>query len=251
MAPASKPILAKAIAPTCAIAFVCFACLASILYVSEGNSSLKADNHWQKLDQEETAYADIKTIIARKKLEGRPQEAILTEEIKPRARLLASIYRQQGKQAEAAEIYRLLWLSSGNSPSFGSDARELASLYTDMAAFPSAVESYKKILQYDRDRLPPSDPGIARDLNNLGQCYYTAGCGTLDPKLRRQYFVWAKEQFGFAQNIAAHLSSPERDKVDQSIIQLNQALATMDLDNTQSVKNMEQSAMMTFGDKGR
>jgi len=238
-------MLARAGVPTCAIVLVCLACLGSTLYVSDANLSLKQDNHWQKLQQEESLYSDIKSIVASKTAKVLPVEA------QARARELASIYRQEGKQEEAAALYRMLWDSDGNKPSFIPDALELASIYTDMGGFASAVETDQKILRYDRDRLPPSDPAIARDINNLGQCYYTAGCGTADPKLRKQYFVWAKEEYAAAQKLTGNIGSSERNKVDQKIIQLNQALVNMDLDNAQSGKSMEQSAMMTFGDRGR
>jgi hypothetical protein len=122
-----------------------------------------------------------------------------------------------------------------------------------MGAFTSAVESYKKILQYDRERLPLSDPAIARDLNNLGQCYYTAACGTADKKLREQYLLWSKEQLALAQKAAAanDTTNSVRNRVDRSVIQLNQTLVQKDLGSTQATQNMEQSAMMTFADRGR
>ena len=193
--------------------------MGSILYVSEGNSALKEKNHWQNLDQEESKYADLKTRVLDKHVQNIAAEDLV------RARELASIYRQQGKQEDAALIYRKLWVTQANLPSFTSDGRELAALYTDMGSYASAVESYQKLLQYDRAQLPASDPAITRDLNNLGQCYYTAGCGTTDNKTRRQYFIWAREQFALAAKTHDVKALSGKDKVDQSIIELNAALA--------------------------
>ncbi|MBS1993293.1 MAG: hypothetical protein JSS86_16495 [Cyanobacteria bacterium SZAS LIN-2] len=212
-----------ALGPSAAAAFICAVCLVSILYVNSANDNLKENNRWQTLTREEGAYPDIKQHMAAK------NPAPLTGTTGQRARELASIYRQEGKQEEAAAIYRLLWLSAppGYSRDFAADARDLASLYTDMGAFSSAVASYQKILQYDQNWLPANDPRIACDLNNLGQCYYTAGCAAAEPGLRRKYLTWAGEQFAAAQKLAPKDASASRE-----IIKLNRALLALDMEKS-------------------
>jgi tetratricopeptide (TPR) repeat protein len=226
MAIVTRPTLVKAIAPIGAVAFICLGCLGSILYVNESNPALIEDNHWLKLDQSESQYADVIKFFA----DGK--DHVIPPNMRQKARELATIYREQDKQDKAASIYRMLWVSTADSPEFAEDARALASIYTDMGAFPSAVESYQKILQYDRGRLAPTDPGLARDLNNLGQCYYTAACAANDAKVRHQYFVWAKEQFESARNSGGQSTSTERGRFDRLIIELNQKLVDSDLGHT-------------------
>lgn|GEM_PF-748034 len=247
---ARETYLSKAIAPVVVLAFITFACLASLLYVNEGNNTLKENNRWQVLAQEESRYVDIQVLMSK-----RPKT--LPQSLWIRSRELASRYRETDRQDKAADIYLALWLSqcgSGTpdktgasySPSFVADARELAGLYTDMAAFSSAIESYQKILQYDQTRLSSDDPAIACDLNNLGQCYYTAGCAEANKPLRQKYFSWAKEQFSASQRLGGRTS-----ELDKKVLRMNQELLVADLNGFPLRQNMEQSSIVPIGDRGR
>ncbi|MBU6454580.1 MAG: hypothetical protein KGS72_22615 [Cyanobacteria bacterium REEB67] len=185
-----------------------FACLGSLLYVNDANPPLKVKNHWQSLDEQESGYADIKAQVAallkvaENKLDGK---SIKSPSAKKRARELALIYRQQGKQEKAAEIYRLLWLSAGAK--FNTeDGLALAATYTDMGGFDSAILSYQKILTYDQSstdiEAKVRQALVARDLNNLGQCYYTVACATAQSDTRKKYLRWARDQFIAAAKLA-------------------------------------------------
>jgi tetratricopeptide (TPR) repeat protein len=207
-----------------ALALGSFTCLGSLLYVSDANAPLKGSNHWQMLDAQESRYGDVQRQISGllKLPEAQINGSIFKAGEKKRARELALIYRQQGKQEKAAEIYRLLWLSADKG--FNTeDGLALAATYTDMGGFPSAILSYQKILAYDQtsaDIDPRSRNAlVARDLNNLGQCYYTVACATARGDTRKKYLHWAKEQF----IAAAKLTSAERESA-----LINQNLAGVD-----------------------
>ena len=173
----------------------------------------------------------------------------MPEALRPRARLLANLYRQQGKQAEAATIYRILWVAAGDKFNV-TDGRELAAIYTDMGGSASAIESYQKIISYDRSTA--NQASVATDLNNLGQCYYITACTAADPQQRKQYLLASQEQYRAATEI---IDSIRREKLattkgaqlllqaDQKIIQLNSALTGTELDGSVTAAlNMKQSS---------
>ena len=181
---------------------VSVASISSVLAVSERcNSGLP--NHFQTLESNsnDSKFDAVKAAVKKQQLQP---------ELLPKARELANIYRQLGKQQEAAKICRILWLTSKEPEQFVKDALELASLYSDMTAFTYAIESYKKILEYDRLRFSPNHPAIARDLNNLAVCYRCYGVSLTDPEKRKvnldiaaMYLAEAAKMGSASQNVVA------------------------------------------------
>jgi tetratricopeptide (TPR) repeat protein len=190
-------------------------CIFSYMAVSEKR---EISNHWQAIDAvaSEPRFALVKAAVLKKHLDS---------EMLPPARELASLYRQQGKQEEAAKIYRLLWLAPQDPEGFVGDALELASLYSDMSAFPYAIESYKKILEFDRLRLKPDSPGIVRDLNNLGVCYRCYAVSSSEPSQRQLNLDLASAQLSEAARIC---SASQTLADDQLIVSTNLNVVSQD-----------------------
>lgn len=185
--------------------FIAAACTASLLAVqAPHNGAVK--NHWQELDRAEAGFTNLKSELAG----GLPAAK------RQQARQLAAIYRQKGKQAEAAAIYRLLWNQPDEPAQFVRDGRELAAIYLEMAAFSSAIESYQKILAYDQSRLSNDDHEIALDLNNLGLCYFVAGSCSPVKDNAEQYFSMAGRCFDDADSIAQRRSNSALPRVSAS-----------------------------------
>ncbi|MBP9810842.1 hypothetical protein KBF38_21240 [bacterium] len=196
---------------------VSVACTSSLVAVSEKKGF---SNHWQSLSAvaSESRFDKIKAAVSKQHLDS----GELLE-----ARELASLYRQQGKQEEAAKIYRLLWLAPQEPESFVKDALELASLYSDMSAFPYAIESYKKILEFDRLRLKNDQRDIVRDLNNLGVCYRCYAVSSSEPRKIQTNFELAAACLAEA----AKICSTNKSLVDeQLIISTNQNVVAQDRD---------------------
>lgn len=203
------------------IAYLVFAiaisvtCTFSLLSVSEKNGF---SNHWQTIGAvaSESRFDKVKAAVSKQHLDSGEL---------PAARELASLYRQQGKQEEAAKIYRLLWLAPQEPENFVRDALELASLYSDMSAFPYAIESYKKILDFDRLRLKNDHRDIVRDLNNLGVCYRCYAVSSSEPSKRQMNFELAATHLSEAARIC---SSNQSLVDDQVIISTNQSVVAQD-----------------------
>lgn len=203
------------------IAYLVFAiaisvtCTFSLLSVSEKNGF---SNHWQTIGAaaSELRFDKVKAAVSKQHLDSGEL---------PAARELASLYRQQGKQEEAAKIYRLLWLAPQEPENFVRDALELASLYSDMSAFPYAIESYKKILDFDRLRLKNDHRDIVRDLNNLGVCYRCYAVSSSEPSKRQMNFELAATHLSEAARIC---SSNQSLVDDQVIISTNQSVVAQD-----------------------
>lgn len=178
---------------------VSLACIASVLAVSEKGQG-EPLNHWQALSRTaaEPHFDNVKSALAKQHF-----DIVML----PSARELASIYRQLGKQEEAAKIYRILWLVPQEPDSFVKDALELASLYSDMTAFQYAIESYKKILDFDRKRLTANHPDIVRDLNNLGVCYRCYAVSCSDAQTRHANLKLAELQLSEAAKICSESRS--------------------------------------------
>lgn len=191
--------------------FIAAACTASLLAVQtpDGASDRSVKNHWQELEKAEAGFDALKAELAGGRLPGAKRQE---------ARHLAAIYRQEGKLAEAAAIYRLLWNEPDPPAQFVRDGRELAAIYLEMAAFPSAIESYQKILAYDRSRLAGDDHEIALDLNNLGLCYFVAGSCSPVKDNAAQYFSMAGHCFDDADSIAQRRSNSALPRVSASRI---------------------------------
>lgn len=210
--------------PLLAIALIALGCLGSLLYVSDGNAALKEENHWLKLQALETKYTDVRSAVAK---------GSVTAELRERARALANIYRQNGKEAKAAEIYRLLWLNQDKSKISVPDGLELASIYSDMGAFSSAVDCYETILKQDIADLQSTDPLLVRDYNNLAQCCYLSSCANANAETRKR---WLKTSIDNAQlaatlNKSANYSTELRRREVSSVIEQNLALSRSDLSN--------------------
>ena len=95
-----------------------------------------------------------------------------------------------------------------------------------MSAFPYAIESYKKILEFDRLRLKPDDPAIIRDLNNLGVCYRCYAVSSSEPSKRQINLELAATQLGEA----AKIVTGSQDLLDdRMIISTNQNVVAQDL----------------------
>ncbi|MDP3510511.1 MAG: hypothetical protein Q8T09_21255 [Candidatus Melainabacteria bacterium] len=190
-------------------------CTYSFLAVSEKTG---LSNYWQSLSAvaSESRFDKIKAAVSKQHLDsGKLLEA----------RELASLYRQQGKQEEAAKIYRLLWLTPQEPENFVKDALELASLYSDMSAFPYAIESYKKILEFDRLRLKRGHRDIVRDLNNLGLCYRCYAVSSSETSKRQANFELAAAYLADA----AEICSANQSLIDnQVIISTNQSAVVQD-----------------------
>jgi hypothetical protein len=119
----------------------------------------------------------------------------------------------------------LLWLAPQEPENFVRDALELASLYSDMSAFPYAIESYKKILDFDRLRLKNDHRDIVRDLNNLGVCYRCYAVSSSEPSKRQMNFELAAAHLSEAAKIC---SSNQSLVDDQVIISTNQNVVAQD-----------------------
>lgn len=171
------------------LSFMALACTVSIASVREPKNAV---DYWQSLSAKESGYSALAAEIDRGKLDPAKHE---------QARQLARIYRQEGKQEEAAKIFRLLWTEHVSPDQFVSDGRELGAIYLDMSAFSSSIESYQKILDYDRGRLQAGDRNIALDLNNLGICYLTAGSCSVNKEYASRYYQLAGRCFAEAQGI--------------------------------------------------
>ena len=203
------------------IAYLVFAiaiwvsCSFCLLSVREKNGF---SNHWQTIGAvaSESRFDKVKAAVSKQHLDSGEL---------PTARELASLYRQQGKQEEAAKIYRLLWLAPQEPENFVRDALELASLYSDMSAFPYAIESYKKILDFDRLRLKNDHRDIVRDLNNLGVCYRCYAVSSSEPSKRQMNFELAAAHLSEAAKIC---SSNQSLVDDQVIISTNQNVVAQD-----------------------
>jgi tetratricopeptide (TPR) repeat protein len=190
-------------------------CTYSLLAVSEKEGF---SNYWQSLSAiaAESRFDRIKAAVSKQHLDS----GELLD-----ARELASLYRQQGKQEEAAKIYRLLWLAPQEPESFVKDALELASLYSDMSAFPYAIESYKKVLEFDRLRLKRGHRDIVRDLNNLGLCYRCYAVSSSETRKRQANFELAAAYLAEAAEICSGKQSLVDDQV---IISTNQNVVVQD-----------------------
>ena len=189
--------------------------LGSMTYVAQSNSTLNKPNYWQSLEEE----------IAR-------LQASAPDDLRDRrtARKLAALLRQNNEQDKAAEILRDLWLKPAEPEEFVVDALELASIYTEMGAFDSAIESYEKILDFDRSRLNSKDPQLVRDYTNLAQCYYITACASGDQKKRSNYLEKARLTYETASHKLALTdfeSAATKEQVKATIAE-NLALIAMD-----------------------
>ncbi|MFA6207874.1 MAG: hypothetical protein WCT03_25325 [Candidatus Obscuribacterales bacterium] len=212
------------IAKLCFAIAVSLACIASVLVVSEKGQG-EPLNHWQALARTaaEPRFDSIKSALAKQHFDT---------EMLPAARELGSIYRQLGKQEEAAKIYRVLWLVPQQPDNFVRDALELASLYSDMTAFPYAIDSYKKILEFDRKRLTTNHPDIVRDLNNLGVCYRCYAVSSSDVQKRQDNLKLAELHLSEAAKIGSKSRSfsteQETVSVNKKVISINQKVISHD-----------------------
>ncbi len=201
---------------------VSVASISSVLAVSERNKSA-LPNHWQELELKagDAKFNLVKAAVKKQQIEP---------DLLPAARELATIYRQLGKQQDAAKIYRILWLAKQEPKRFVEDALELASLYSEMSAFTYAIESYQKILEFDRLRFPANDPTIARDLNNLAVCYRCYGISLTDPKKRKYNLDLAAVNFAAAAKIGtdSQLVSTKVVLDQPNIVSSNQAVLAHD-----------------------
>ncbi|HNM50411.1 MAG TPA: hypothetical protein PKN86_11925 [Candidatus Obscuribacter sp.] len=189
--------------------------LASMTFVAQSNSALNEPNYWQSLEGE----------IGRLK-----ESASTVNQDRRAARKLAALLRQNNEQDKAAEILRALWLKPAQPEEFVVDALELASLYTEMGAFDSAIESYEKILDFDRGRLKSKDPQLVRDYTNLAQCYYIKACACGDPQERSSYLEKARLTYITAKDklALADFENAARKEQVRATIAENLALIAMD-----------------------
>lgn len=208
------------IAKLCFAIAVSLACIVSVLAVSEKGHG-EPLNHWQTLARTaaEPRFDSIKSALAKQHFDT---------EMLPAARELASIYRQLGKQEEAAKIYRVLWLAPQQPDSFVRDALELASLYSDMTAFPYAIDSYKKILEFDRKRFTTNHPDIVRDLNNLGVCYRCYAVSSSDAQKRQDNLKLAELYLSEAAKIGKISSESRSSSSEQEAVAVNKKVISHD-----------------------
>jgi tetratricopeptide (TPR) repeat protein len=127
--------------------------------------------------------------------------------------------------AGAAKIYQdqlaATWgLKQGEHNEKWADAsRRLAGAYRDLDQQGAALVCYKSVLEHDQKYLPPQDPRIARDLNNMGLMHYLIGMGkavaadrTIEFKKAKDYLLQAlaineKNNQGNSGKAAATLSN--------------------------------------------
>lgn len=190
--------------------------LGSMVYVNEANTALKETNHWQNLEGEKLSLA---ALYAQGKLD------------RVGKRRLAAAYRQDGELDKSAELLRKLWIEPASAEDFSKDAQELASLYSEMGAFDSALESYRSILDFDKARLSRADAQIGRDLTNLAACHYLKACCQSEPLARRKELQQSLKLYGDARRTIAAVDTISLEKRKQmlEVIDGNMQLARLDL----------------------
>jgi len=176
-------------------ALIILACTASVIAVSEKNQGER--NYWALTNYEDRQFADVKAALAK---------GGLSQSMWPRARQLAVVYRQQNKMAEAANIYRILWPLEKNPDDFIALALDLASVYSDMGGFASALPIYKEVFAYDK-RLGKDNSVIARDYNNLAVCYRAMASTSADPAVRTENLLLAERESNLALSTAGGASN--------------------------------------------
>jgi hypothetical protein len=173
---------------------VCLAAIASILAVSEKKE--QRTNHWQSLKRQiaESRFDSVKRALAANRLNA---------ELAPQARLLAVLYREDGRSSEAAEIHRQLWLLPQTRELFVDNGLALASIYVDTYAFAHAADVYTTLLIYDTSLHGADSMVVARDYNNLGTCYMAWATASTDDVERQERLDQAASLLDTAREIAS------------------------------------------------
>lgn len=206
----------KAISLLLAALALSAAVLASMTFVNEANDTLRESNHWQNLEREKLSLGSL---YAQGKLDREGK------------RRLAAVYRQEGELDKSAALLRALWIEPASAEQFNKDAQELASLYSEMGAFDSALESYRSILAFNKRRLSLTDAQIGRDLTNLAVCQYLKACCESEPLARRKELQKSLCLYADARRsiVSADNLSAGRRKQMIELIDDNMKLARLDL----------------------
>ncbi|MBN8662919.1 MAG: hypothetical protein J0M35_21310 [Candidatus Obscuribacter phosphatis] len=192
------------------------AVLASMTFVNESNDALRESNHWQHLESEKLSLGSL---YAQGKLDRTGK------------RRLAAVYRQDGELDKSVALLRALWIEPASVEDFNKDAHELASLYSEMGAFDSALESYRSILAFNKKRLSFGDAQIGRDLSNLAVCQYLKACCQSEPLARRKELQKSLSLYLDARRfiVSADNLTAESRKQMLEVIDDNMKLARLDL----------------------
>jgi hypothetical protein len=111
----------------------------------------------------------------------------------------ASALTSQQRFNEAAQVYQdqlaLTWglVNNAYNQKWADASMHLAGAHRNLDNQPAALVCYESVLKHDQQFLPPNDPRIARDLNNMGLMHYLMGTGKTDAAERKIEFKTSRD----------------------------------------------------------